>query len=323
MSTLSGVPVPTLRVWESRYGAFQPTKTGGSHRLYNDEDVLRASLMRQLTHSGHAISTLARLNAAELSGLLHRQRQSQGLRDGPAAAMRTVTVTVVDLALATRLQSDRFLGGLPGVSLRVADAFADLQACATQAWRGRPDILLLRVNSLHLAAHDALRRLLQQHPVGQVIVLYGFGQERVSEAMKASGIIVRREPVSDLELADLIGAMLLIDPGQRPGQAQPGVLIPPRKYSDQTLMQVANARAHVLCECPRHVAELVAQLASFEQYSQECLNNTPRDAHVHAQLSAISGSARVMFERALELVAHHEGLDLQPDDTLAPPSAPA
>ena len=43
VSALSGVPVPTLRVWESRYGAFTPAKTGGRHRLYTEADVLRAT----------------------------------------------------------------------------------------------------------------------------------------------------------------------------------------------------------------------------------------------------------------------------------------
>ena len=60
------------------------------------------------------------------------------------------------------------------------------------------------------------------------------------------------------------------------------------------------------------MAELISQLASFEQYSQECLNNSVQDAHLHAQLSAISGSARSLFERALEMVAQHEGIALEP-----------
>lgn len=66
----------------------------------------------------------------------------------------------------------------------------------------------------------------------------------------------------------------------------------------------------MLCECPRHVAELIAQLASFEQYSQDCLNNSLEDAHLHARLSAVSGSARALFEQALEMVAQHEGIAL-------------
>ena len=42
VSSLSGVPTPTLRIWEIRYGTFTPHKTSGNHRLYSDDDVLKA-----------------------------------------------------------------------------------------------------------------------------------------------------------------------------------------------------------------------------------------------------------------------------------------
>jgi hypothetical protein len=90
-----------------------------------------------------------------------------------------------------------------------------------------------------------------------------------------------------------------------------GMLIPPRKYDDIELMRVAGISTNVLCECPKHVAEIITQLASFEQYSRECLNNSTEDAHLHSYLSTVSGSARALFESALEMVAKHEGIDLK------------
>ena len=45
VSSLSGVPTPTLRVWEVRYATFSPLKTQGQHRLYSDDDVLKATLL--------------------------------------------------------------------------------------------------------------------------------------------------------------------------------------------------------------------------------------------------------------------------------------
>jgi MerR family transcriptional regulator, light-induced transcriptional regulator len=89
-----------------------------------------------------------------------------------------------------------------------------------------------------------------------------------------------------------------------------GSVIPPRKYSESTLNRVANISTNVLCECPRHVAELITQLANFEQYSHDCLNKSEKDAHLHAYLSSVSGSARALFESALEMVANHEGIPL-------------
>jgi MerR family transcriptional regulator, light-induced transcriptional regulator len=313
VSAQSGVPVATLRVWESRYGAFQPRKTSGSHRLYQEGDVLRATLLRQLTEAGHAISTIARLEAPRLSELLHGQRSAQSQRQAAAGGARSVAMAVVGLALASRIQTAGFLQGLAGVSVRVTDTVNDLADAPAHAFSAVPDILVVRVNSLQPAVHTTLRRLVEQLRRPQVIVLYGFGPHSVVEALKLSGMIVRREPIPDSELADLIRSQLLVDTRQPMGVPQPGVMIPPRKYSDQTLARVANISTNVLCECPRHVAELIAQLASFEQYSQDCLNNSLEDAHLHARLSAVSGSARALFEQALEMVAQHEGIAL---DTL-------
>jgi hypothetical protein len=76
---------------------------------------------------------------------------------------------------------------------------------------------------------------------------------------------------------------------------------------------MAGISTNVLCECPRHVAEIIAQLVSFEQYSQECLNKSTEDARLHAYLHSVSGSARALFEHALQRVAEHEGLVLGSD----------
>jgi hypothetical protein len=76
------------------------------------------------------------------------------------------------------------------------------------------------------------------------------------------------------------------------------------------LQRVAAISTQVLCECPRHVAELISQLSSFEKYSNECLNSSVNDAKLHAYLSAVSGTARALFEEALQRVALQEGIDL-------------
>jgi MerR family transcriptional regulator, light-induced transcriptional regulator len=312
VSSLSGVPVPTLRVWETRHAAFQPAKTGGRHRLYTDDDVLRATLLRQLTDAGHAISTLAQLDAQRLGALLTQQRTASRRREAVSEGGRTVSLAVIGSPLATRVQAAPFLQRLPGVMLQVGEIRKDLDEALAQGLGESPDILLLRVSTLQPATLTALQRLAGQHRVGQVIVLYWFGPAQVIEAMTQAGMRLRREPLSDDELADVLRSLLPIDTMQARPELVPAATIAPRRFSDQTLARVAQISTSVLCECPRHVAELISQLASFEQYSQECLHRSVQDAHLHAQLSAISGSARAMFEQALEMVARHEGITLEP-----------
>ena len=297
----------TLRIWETRYGAFSPVKTEGKQRLFEELDVSKALLLKQLTNEGHAISAIANLALEQLRHMSNLQNIGQ---QRLAVSSAPLTLTVVGLAMANRIESKKFAAGLKQNTLKVTNVLADL-AIATEAVLAEPSqVLLIKVNTLQADVHRTIQALIQKHQFAQTIVIYNFAPEAVIEAMKFSGLIVRREPISDSELAELILSVLFVDQARAQEFGTSGAVISSRKYSDETLARVAGISTQVLCECPRHVAELIAQLASFEEYSQECLNKNADDAHLHAYLRSISGSARSLFENALEKIALHEGIDL-------------
>ena len=317
VSALSGVPVSTLRVWETRHSAFAPAKSEGRHRLYSDEDVLRASLIKQLTEAGHSISTIAQRSVTQLNDLLVQQQNAHRLHHPSRAPSASITMAVVGVGMAARVESWRTSLGLPGEAIQITDILEDMAAASQATLASQPQVLLVRVNSLHVLAGAEIQRLVQAHRFQQAIVLYNFGQEQVVAALKLAGIKVRREPISNAELGELINSVLWMDHAQEVNDVQRSGLVPPRKYSDETLNRVANISSQMLCECPRHVAELISQLASFEQYSQECLSKSDEDAHLHAYLSSVSGSARALFEKALEMVAQHENIPLPATPSVA------
>ena len=313
VASLSGVPTPTLRVWESRYATFVPHKTPGQHRLYTDEDVLKATLLKRLTEQGHSISRVAMLTTQALNNLLQQQQTSDLSRAHKDLQSDSVSLTVVGLSLAGRIESKKFTLGFQTPVIRVTAIFNSLQdALASSSWQ-QSQVLLIKTNSLHAGIEGEVDQLAKACQALQVMVLYNFGQEKIIEAMKRSGVMVRREPVSDSDLSELLKSVLLVNAEKTANPPAFGTLIPPRKYSDSVLARVAGISTDVLCECPRHVAEIIAQLASFEQYSHECLNKSSEDAHLHAYLSSVSGSARALFEQALERVAHYEGIALEED----------
>jgi DNA-binding transcriptional MerR regulator len=310
VSSLSGVPAPTLRIWESRYDCFTPHKTEGKHRLYTDEDVLKATLLKRLTENGHSISSVAALTCTALNDLLQQQQSANQRKQLTEYPGGTVSMAVVGLTLASRIESKKFTLGFQHHAIQVTDIYSTLSQALESTGQHKPQILLIQCNSLHAGIQVDIHRLAELHGAMQVIVLYSFGQEPIIAAMKRCGMIVRRDPISDADLADLVNSVLLIDPAQSAAGLNPGTLIPQRKFNDLTLMRVSGISTNVLCECPRHVAEIIAQLANFEQYSHDCLNKSSEDAHIHAYLSSVSGSARALFESALEMVAKHEGIDL-------------
>ena len=312
VSSLSGVPTPTLRVWEVRYATFTPLKTQGQHRLYSDDDVLKATLLKRLTEQGHAISNIANLSSQALNNLLMQQQSSNRIQVHRQLEDRSISMAIVGLALAGRIESKKFTLSFNNHEIKVTDIFNDLSDALGAEFEQPTQILLIKTNSLHAGIEVDIHKLAQKCQALQVIVLYNYGQQNIIESMKFSGMIVRREPISDFDLADLINSVLLVGTEQKNSGFVVGAVIPQRKYSDATLAKVAAISSNVLCECPRHVAEIIAQLASFEQYTHECLNKSTEDAHLHAYLSSVSGSARALFESALEMVAKHEGIELVP-----------
>ena len=311
VSSLSGVPTPTLRVWEMRYETFQPQKTESKHRLYTDDDVLKATVLKRLTDQGHSISSIAQLSSIELNRLLQQQQETNHRKASADLKNQTVSIAVIGLPLAAKIESKKFTFSFNNQAIRITDIFSTVQQALTGTFQKNPQILLIQTNSLHSGVQVDIHRLAQINNALQVIVLYNYGQEPIIESMKRCGMIVRREPISDSDLAELIKSVLLVDNESIPSILSAGMLIPTRKYDDIELMRVASISTNVLCECPKHVSEIITQLASFEQYSHECLNNSTEDAHLHAYLSSVSGSARALFESALEMVAKHEGIKLR------------
>ena len=310
VSKTTGIPVSTLRIWETRYGAFSPIKTTGKQRLFAEHDVSKALLLKQLSHAGHAISSVAHLDLEQLRRISNMPHNAHKRLVAPG---QPVSLAVVGLSMANRIESSKFAAGLQQHILKVTDVWMDLDAASKAKLSDAPQVLLIKVNTLQTNVHTAIQTLIDQHKFAQTIVIYNFAPESVVQAMKFSGLIVRREPISDSELAELLQSVLFVDRDRAQEFGTTGAVIAARKYSEETLSRVASISTQVLCECPRHVAELISQLASFEEYSEACLNKNAEDAHLHAYLRSISGSARSLFENALEKIAQHEGIDLRED----------
>ena len=306
---LAGLPVTTLRVWERRYGVVAPAKTVTGQRLYSAHDVQRLKLLRRLSDGGHAIGTIATLALEPLLALAaslpiaaaahsavqaRRTHRAQAPENTPQpgvtepAAIRQVSV--VGRSVARKLRS------MPGIALRAVHddlGGAESDGESTDA----VDVLLVHLPSLQPASAERALALGAALHAGAVVVLYAFGAEAVAASLRAAGATLCREPVSGLELAQVIaGARSAPAPGSA------GATVAARRFSDEALADLAERPTEIACECPRHLAEIVMQLVSFEHYSDDCGSRSPADAALHRHLSSLAGAARTLFEQALERV---------------------
>lgn len=77
VARLTGLSTYVIRIWEQRYEAVKPERTGTNHRLYSDQQVERLKLLRAVTKAGHNIGLIAqwpteklRKQAAESSSMI-------------------------------------------------------------------------------------------------------------------------------------------------------------------------------------------------------------------------------------------------------------
>ena len=316
-----GMPVATLRVWEQRYGAVRPETSAGGHRLYSAEEVRRVALLRQLTEQGHAISSIAGLQTLQLQELLVPCVGSE--RSWPVGALKLV---VIGQALAARMLRPAVWA--KGSSAPKLVAVFDTLDEAARAGRGSGcDLLLWQQPALLDELPSELEAVQAAWQAPKVAVVYRFAGAAAQSAYISIGASLLREPADDESLGVWLNGManvvdscamrsVALRQRREAGEPLPGQghslegLPAARRFDDAALTAIAGLSPTLACECPRHLAELLMQLSSFEVYSAGCVNRSPADAGLHAYLQRVAGTSRVLLEAALESVARHEGLDL-------------
>ena len=293
---LAGLPVTTLRVWERRYGVVAADKTANGQRVYSKHDVSRLRLLRQLTHAGHAIGTIATLELESLQALVNGM---------PALANTVVTATLE--AVVVGRSAAHALEAVPGCVLHAVHDDLD-QAESAPAPENRVGLLLVRLASLQPHAVDRVLALGAALRAGAIFVVYAFGTQASAGSLREAGVTVRREPLAGRELAQWVRKAR-----EAPAAAtsEVGWSVAPRRFGDEALARLTEMPSPVACECLRHMAEIVAQLAAFERYSQECFSTGPADVALHRHLSRTAGAARTMFEQALQRIVNDAGLEVR------------
>lgn len=98
----TGLPAHTIRAWERRYGAVEPERSEGGHRLYSEAEIRRLSLLSELTAAGHRIGQIASLGTERLRELVRPQGGEEPSGAGGAVRSSSGAVSVGELLEAVR-----------------------------------------------------------------------------------------------------------------------------------------------------------------------------------------------------------------------------
>ncbi|KQQ32507.1 hypothetical protein ASF61_15175 [Duganella sp. Leaf126] len=294
---MAGLPVETLRVWERRYGVSDAGRSPRGQRLYSSEQVRRLGLLKRAVDQGHAISTVARLDTAELLALT-------GVAPPVEAEPAELRLAVVGAALT------RQLAAVPTTPALDIVASCQQLAQAPQALAGATaDLLLIEASEMNAEALPLVAAARAALHVRAVVVLYRFCDSATVRRLRERDCLVARAPSDAAEVA-LLCATAFAGGGRPP--APPATPPAPRRLDDQQLAELAAMSSSIDCECPRHLADILLMLTSFERYSAGCVSRNAADAALHQDLARSAGHARMLMEQALERLAYAEGLPLPP-----------
>ena len=141
---LTGVAEHTLRAWERRYGAFQPGRTAGGHRVYDAEALRRIRAMKELVAAG--------VPPREASDEVRREMADTGRRPDATTALIDAVATL-DSRSATRIVDEQF--GLRSFESVVDDWLMPALVQLGSAWESGA----ITEAGEHLATNIVMRRL--------------------------------------------------------------------------------------------------------------------------------------------------------------------
>jgi hypothetical protein len=176
------------------------------------------------------------------------------------------------------------------------------------------DILVIEQPTLSPDTASRLASWVARVNAKHAIVIYRYASQEALSKLPRSKSSTLLAPVKPESLQSFCMAVVGRSIGRDQLDSESALLAtepaPPRRYTDETLSRLAALSPAVRCECPRHLAELIASLSAFEQYSTECESVSPKDAALHAYLNAATSHARHMIETALSHVIEAENIEV-------------
>lgn len=298
VSRMTGIALPTLRMWERRYQLVDPERTPAGGRLYNREHIARLSLLHAAVQGGHSIGTVAHLSDEDLQS---RVRESRGIS---ATQMRAVRLAVVGPELPGLLAGSESVD--PSVEI-VATA-ASVSTDGLNGKDGAIDVLLLELPTLQEEELDTVIQLIRSVQARMTLVVYGFTSRKFLRRLDQLDVLCIRAPADIPQLMHLVRLGGIVDNGQAPSVTPMAEAAVP--FSDQQLERLRQITSRVQCECPQQLAMLISTLVAFERYTVECASETPADAALHGRLAEASERARRGLERSLRQLLKAEGISL-------------
>ncbi|GAB3271903.1 MerR family transcriptional regulator [Parahaliea aestuarii] len=297
VSRLTGLKPDTLRMWERRYGLGATLKSNSGRRQYTQGDVEHLQMVAALVKKGTRIGEIAAAEKKTLTAMLRPSSGADVAMPAPKPTIAFIGSTLCDWLD----QHQSCLAGVDALLLRSpveqlsGEEFTEMMPGCDAAV-----LFFTHLNHSSLARARELKQLPGLHKV--IIACHTAGKAVADQARREGYVTLDFPPESEqlaFELSYIAAAKLTARGASNLGHL---VQARPRETTSQQLSAAAAMNVDLQCECPRHLAQLVESLATFESYSADCASDSWADAALHARIYALTAQARWLMERALQAV---------------------
>jgi hypothetical protein len=313
IAKMSGVAIATLRVWQRRYGLVQPQKSSGGQRLFDDDDLSKLKCIKDLIDLGFAIGTLAHLSLSELTALKVKTLTKRGFLQSNDFGATPLRICLIGVGLQERLIDLERLSDIDVPKFKIDQVFSNLDEAFGRLQRldsdsgSGVDACIVKLSTLQMQNIQPIQALQERMKGACLGVIYNYANPEVLSLLQSMQVALLRHPFDNKELIEFMKLWVVSSANARDSE-----LLPPyvRRFSAQDLQFITSFQSSVGCECPKHIAQIIEQLGSFEQYSRECLSLNVKDQKLHKMLTRVATQTLGMFERALQDVMTHERIEL-------------
>ncbi|MGB3049597.1 MAG: MerR family transcriptional regulator [Polyangiales bacterium] len=200
VSRLSGLTADTIRVWERRYQAVNPERTGGNKRRYSGSQVRRLVLLRRATELGHSIGQVARLQDDDLRRIIGETTQE-------VTGHKSIYDAVIE----------DYLGAVFRFDVQGAEAILTRTAAIVPPLKLTLEVLVPLMRRVGEAWHEGELKIPHEHIIsGQLRSLLGTLMRHVEPVVGSPRILVTTPPNHLHEFGAIIGAFMAASRGFEP-----------------------------------------------------------------------------------------------------------
>jgi|GEM_PF-1597844 len=293
VARLVGVSTHVLRVWERRYDLNLSSRNDKGRRVYSAIEIEKLKLIKHALDVGYKISDIAAMSMSELTHL----------KESSEATSSVIGKTEKDLFLVYGERLSHWLfRSRSSINYRTLEDLHALSKAVTQS-EAIPKGIILELQSITPELEELIytTRLELPKNVGIWIVC-----NNLSNAARWRLVQANIEVVSEALEADSVAKLL----DRLKGFTYEKSVVDQRTLSDSQLDELISLENPILCDCPKHLADIYIKVDEFFRYTNECEKLSPKDSAVHRHIANKLIQLRSELTELTMDVANMDGIKL-------------